>query len=422
MRFIYNCAMALLSPAMSLLGRFNPKARLWFQGRRDIFAKMSSSISLGDRVIWFHVASLGEFEQGRPLIELMRERHPQYKILITFFSPSGFEVRKNYALADYIFYLPSDTPSNVSRFMNIVRPKAAFFIKYEFWLNYLDALKQADVPTFLVSSIFRPEQIFFKSHGAIFRKGLDSFTHIFTQNEESVELLTSIGFSRATAVGDTRFDRVYDIVRSARDLPVLDSFVGAEGKAFIAGSTWEPDEKILLELINANPQIKFVIAPHEIVPERIASFRSQIEGASLLYTDFGDALSQAEGDQLAAAQVLFLNTIGVLSSAYKYGYAAYIGGGFGVGIHNTLEAATFALPLAFGPNYQRFKEARELIERGGARTVSDAAELKLWFEETVCNREAYGLSSKASGDYVAENIGATEAVLDFFVNVFERKI
>lgn len=450
MRLVYNCAMVLMSPAMKVWGRFNSKSRLWSEGRRDIFSKMSEAISLGDNIIWFHVASLGEFEQGRPLIELMRERHPEYKLLVTFFSPSGYEIRKNYAGADYIFYLPADTKANVRRFMNIVRPKAAFFIKYEFWLNYLAALREQRVPTYLVSSIFREGQIFFKPHGGMFREALEAFTHIFTQNSESLELLRSIGYERASAVGDTRFDRVYDIVKTARELPVVASFVAGEAsgsasgsvagatsaadaasgaelvsasgkpEVLVAGSTWPPDEKLLVELIAANPETKFIIAPHEIESERIEALRAQIAAKSLLYTDFSEDLSDDEKTALASAQVLFINTIGVLSSAYQYGHAAYIGGGFGVGIHNTLEAATFGLPLAFGPNYQRFREACQLIERGGARSVSDAAALEAWFEELVASAEAYENASTASRDYVAENIGATAAVLDHFEQTIRK--
>lgn len=405
---------------MSVAGLFKPKAKLWSEGRRDIFTKMASAITLGDKIAWFHVASLGEFEQGRPLIELMRERYPQYKILITFFSPSGYQVRKNYEGADYIFYLPSDTPANVKRFMSIVRPQVAFFIKYEFWLNYLAALREAKVPTFLVSSIFRESQIFFKPHGAIFREALEAFTHIFTQNEESVELLKSIGFERASAVGDTRFDRVYSIVSSAKDLEVVNKFVETEDSratdVFVAGSTWPPDEKILVELINAYPNFKFIIAPHEIDATRIEALRSEIRGSSVLYTDFENNVTE-HAATLAWAQVLFINTIGVLSSAYKYGRAAYIGGGFGVGIHNTLEAATFGMPLSFGPNYQRFREACKLIECFGAASVSDYDQLKSWFDSVVLDPQAHARASSACSDYVASNIGATKAVIDFYSKI-----
>lgn len=404
--------MGLMDPLMRIAGCFSKKIRLGSRGRKDIFAKMSSEISLGDRIVWFHVASLGEFEQGRPVMELMRERHPELKILITFFSPSGYEIRKNYDGADYIFYLPSDTKSHVARFMSIVRPEAAIFIKYEFWLNYLDALKQAGVPTLLVSSIFRKEQIFFKPHGGIFREALDAFTHIFTQNNDSVELLRSIGYDRTTAVGDTRFDRVNAIVSAARSLPIVERFVGYSDAdyqgAIIAGSTWPQDEKLLVELINANPESKFIIAPHEIEPARIESLRTQISASSLRYTQL------SETDEVAGAQVLFVDTIGILSSVYRYGRAAYIGGGFGVGIHNTLEAATFALPLCFGPNYRRFQEACQLIERGGAVSIENYEQLNSWFVEVVGDATRWGAASAACKEYVAENVGASEAVMDLY--------
>ncbi len=408
----------MLSPIMRIIGCFRPKARLWPQGRRDIFSRISSAISLGDKIVWFHAASLGEFEQGRPLIELMRERHPEYKILITFFSPTGYQIRKNYEGADYVFYLPSDTPANVRRFMSIVRPQAAFFIKYEFWLNYLAALRKEKVPTFLVSAVFRPKQVFFRFYGGIFREGLGSFSHIFTQNNESIELLKSIGFERTTIIGDTRVDRVYEIASSSNDLPVVQQFAskadGSMSDVFVAGSTWPADENMLLELVNACPNSKFVIAPHEIEMGRIKQLRSKIKGASVLYTDFSSAASEQEIESLRSAQVLFLNTVGVLSSAYKYGHAAYIGGGFGVGIHNTLEAATFGLPLAFGPNYHRFCEACELIDRSGAVCVNNSSELQAWFDNVVSDNKAYTIASSACKNYVTENIGATKAVIDFY--------
>lgn len=397
---IYNLAIVLYEYILAIVALWNRKARLWREGRKGIFQRMQQAIAAEDRVVWMHVASLGEFEQGRPILEAIREQYPDRKILLTFFSPSGYEIRKNYAGADYIFYLPSDTPSNVRRFLDIAHPEVAIFVKYEFWLNYLTQLKRRGVRSYLVSSIFRPDAIFFRSVGGMWRKALDAFDQMFVQNDESRELLHSIGFDNVIVAGDTRFDRVAAIARAAKPVDVVARFKG-EDRLFVAGSTWGPDEEILLELVNENPDIKFVIAPHEMDEARIAKIISTTRGGAVRYTQC------SERSDFSGVQVLVLDTIGILSSVYGYALWSYIGGGFGVGIHNTLEAATFGLPIAFGPNYHKFKEARDMVALGAAVSVGSADELKSWFGSLRDDEQLLAKVSATAKDYTAKNQGAT---------------
>ncbi len=397
---IYNLAIVLYEYILAIVALWNRKARLWREGRKGIFQRMQQAIAAEDRVVWMHVASLGEFEQGRPILEAIREQYPDRKILLTFFSPSGYEIRKKYAGADYIFYLPSDTPSNVRRFLDIAHPEVAIFVKYEFWLNYLTQLKRRGVRSYLVSSIFRPDAIFFRSVGGMWRKALDAFDQMFVQNDESRELLHSIGFDNVIVAGDTRFDRVAAIARAAKPVDVVARFKG-EDRLFVAGSTWGPDEEILLELVNENPDIKFVIAPHEMDEARIAKIISTTRGGAVRYTQC------SERSDFSGVQVLVLDTIGILSSVYGYALWSYIGGGFGVGIHNTLEAATFGLPIAFGPNYHKFKEARDMVALGAAVSVGSADELKSWFGSLRDDEQLLAKVSATAKDYTAKNQGAT---------------
>lgn len=397
---IYNLAIVLYEYILAIVALWNRKARLWCEGRKGIFQRMQQAIAAEDRVVWMHVASLGEFEQGRPILEAIREQYPDRKILLTFFSPSGYEIRKNYAGADYIFYLPSDTPSNVRRFLDIAHPEVAIFVKYEFWLNYLTQLKRRGVRSYLVSAIFRPDAIFFRSVGGMWRKALDAFDQMFVQNDESRELLHSIGFDNVIVAGDTRFDRVAAIARAAKPVDVVARFKG-EDRLFVAGSTWGPDEEILLELVNENPDIKFVIAPHEMDDSRIAKIIATTRGGAVRYTQC------SEQSDFSGVQVLVLDTIGILSSVYGYALWSYIGGGFGVGIHNTLEAATFGLPIAFGPNYHKFKEARDMVALGAAASVGSADELKSWFRSLRDDEQLLAKVSATAKDYTAKNQGAT---------------
>ena len=400
MKHLYNLAIRLYSVVIALVAPWYNKARLWREGRKDLFERMQQSIDPNGPIVWIHAASLGEFEQGRPIIEKIKAQSPQYKILLTFYSPSGYEIRKNYPGADYIFYLPLDTAANAKRFIDIVKPQIAIFVKYEFWLNLLDQLKAHNIRTFIVSSIFRENSIFFRRYGAMWRKALNTFETIFVQDEASKSLLAGIGYNNAVIAGDTRFDRVAQIAAEAKRVDVIEQFKG-ENRLFVAGSTWGPDEELLIKLANDNPQIKFVIAPHEMEEQRRAKIERSVSGGAIRYTNY-------QGD--ASAQVLILNTMGMLSSVYRYAEFSYIGGGFGVGIHNTLEAATFGLPIAFGPNYQKFKEARDMIALGGATSVVDYQQLEAWFKPLVTNEEHRVAVSKISKDYTAKNQGATELI------------
>ncbi|MBQ4539576.1 MAG: 3-deoxy-D-manno-octulosonic acid transferase [Alistipes sp.] len=397
---IYNLGILLYEWLLRVVALWNSKARQWVDGRRNIFDRMAERISPSDRVVWMHVASLGEFEQGRPILEAIRKAHPDRKILVTFFSPSGYEIRKNYAGADYIFYLPSDTPYNVRRFLDIAHPEMAIFVKYEFWLNYLSQLAERRVKSYLVSAIFRRNSIFFKSYGGRWRRALDTFDQMFVQNDESRELLHSIGFDNVIVAGDTRFDRVAEIARAARSVEIVEKFKD-DSRLFVAGSTWGPDEDILLPLINANADVKFVIAPHEMDEGRIGRLLRETKGGAVRYTQ---CTPQSD---FSGVQVLVLDMIGILSSVYGYASWSYIGGGFGVGIHNTLEAATFGLPIAFGPKYEKFKEARDMVALGAARKVESAEELMAWFAPLCNDSELLARVSATAKDYTIKNQGAT---------------
>lgn len=394
-------------------------------GRKNIFEKILSQFknsalrSPDSQLIWFHCASLGEFEQGRPLMEKLKLQHPNVKILLTFFSPSGYEIRKNYAGADFIFYLPMDTPSNAKKFIEIVNPQKVFFVKYEFWFNYLTELKNKNIPTYLVSGIFRENHHFFKSTGAWFRKQLSSFTHFFLQDENSMEMLNSIGYTNTTLCGDTRFDRVYEVSKNAKQIDLVKLFVG-NYKTIILGSSWFEDEKIISNYFT-NPKLdvtlsgvegngtKIIIAPHEIDEKHLANIEAEFipllrgAGVCLRY-------SKANENNIAEAQILIIDNIGMLSSLYQYGTIAFIGGGFGKGIHNILEAATFGLPVIFGPNYHKFIEAKELIKLGGAFSIKDVSE----FEKTMSllsDEQVLKTASQISRMYVQGRVGATEKIL-----------
>lgn len=402
--FLYNFCVAVYARLIALASLWNNKAKLWTAGRKGIFDRMARAISPSDRVVWIHVASLGEFEQGRPVIEQIKAQCPEYKILLTFFSPSGYEVRKDYKGADYIFYMPIDTPCNVRRFLDIAHPEIAVFVKYEFWINYLTQLKRRGVRTYVISAIFRRNSIFFRSYGFLWRQALDSFDQIFVQNEESRQLLHGIGFDNVVVAGDTRFDRVAAIAQGVKRIDVVEAFKG-ESPLFVAGSTWKPDEDILQTLINDNPKIKFVIVPHEMDECRINRIIANTSGGAVRYTRCNGST------HVEKYQVLVLDTVGMLSSVYRYASWAYIGGGFGTGIHNTLEAAIFALPIAFGPNYTKFKEARDMVALGAATKVENASELESWFAPLRDNSELRAKVSSTAKDYTLKNIGATSLIM-----------
>ncbi len=404
MTLIYNLGISLYSLLIKSVSPFNPKAGFLNSGRQST-KKQLKELAIDGPVVWIHAASLGEFEQGRPIIEALKKDYPHYKIVLTFFSPSGFEVRKNYDLADYVFYLPADTASNARMFIDAIKPEKVFFIKYEFWYHYLNALKERNIPVYGVSMIFREKQSFFKSYGVWFRKMLACFEKFYVQDEVSGELLKSIGIQNYSVVGDTRFDRVRDIARASAEVDLVNQFVGNSNKVIVAGSTWAPDEDILFEYIHGvGSDVKLVIAPHEIHEDHIKQIESKLKAPSFRYTK--------PVDDIGNCKVMIIDTIGMLSSIYKYGQLAYVGGGFGVGIHNTLEAATYGMPVFFGPNYKKFKEARDLIEVGGGYSISNAEEFiglvqNMWNDESLIKE-----ASLQSSMYVNKMCGATKIIME----------
>lgn len=384
---------------------FNKKISLFVMGRRDLFSRLEKEIGGSDPVIWFHCPSVGEFEQARPVIERYRKRGGNEKILLTFFSPSGYELRKNYPLTDWVFYLPMDSPRNATRFLDIVKPKMAIFTKYDYWYFYLTGLRKRGIPTYIISAIFREEQPFFKGWGRMWREMLRCFTTIFVQNEESKTLLLWQGVRNVVVAGDTRFDRVSDIVSGASSSNrIVESFV--EGKrVLVAGSTWNEDEVRICEAIDGLG-LSIVLAPHEVYPDHI----SRIEEVFHKYKVVRYSQNPSEED-LKGAQILVIDCIGLLSSLYKYGEFAYIGGGFGAGIHNILEAATYGRGVIFGPRYHKFQEACDLISLGGAVSYTTSGELRELFELWLNNSEKLAQVSEISGNYVKGHLGASEIFL-----------
>ncbi|GGH07859.1 3-deoxy-D-manno-octulosonic acid transferase [Pedobacter zeae] len=401
MKLLYIIGIQAYTLLIRIFSLFNPKAKLFINGRKNIYTAIAQKINPAEKHIWFHFASLGEFEQGRPVLEKLKSRYPAKKIVVTFFSPSGYEIRKNYALAD-VFYLPVDTAANAKRFVSDINPEMAIFTKYEFWHFYFKELKDRDIPLYVISGIFRESQAFFKWYGGFYRTILKSVTHFFVQNEESQKLLKSIGLDHTTINGDTRFDRVYENAQSPKRLPLIESFIDGS-PTLVCGSTWPEDEKILSVLPEKYPNWKFIIAPHEIHESHIESIEKQFSVSSLRFS----VLSAPDQKLNAAPQTLIVDNIGMLSSLYQYGNVAYIGGGFGVGIHNTLEAAAFGLPVIFGPNYDKFQEAKELIALGAAKSISSTGELIDAFDSFIENKHAAALAKK----YVDDKKGATDQII-----------
>jgi 3-deoxy-D-manno-octulosonic-acid transferase len=411
MHLLYTISIYLYLFAIKTASLFNHKARMWVSGRKNIFSKLESDIQFSHSnktgLVWIHCASLGEFEQGRPVIEKIRLNHPELKILLTFFSPSGYEIRKNYKTADHVFYLPIDTPANAKRFIETIKPIAVFFVKYEFWFNYMSELKNRNIPTYLISGIFREGHYFFNWYGAWFRKQLNCFSHLFVQDNHSIELLASAGYENVTIAGDTRFDRVLEVAANVKIFPVLEQFKGT-GKLFILGSSWPEDEKIVLSWMKSDgfsgSDFKFIIAPHEVNEERIQSILH-------LFSDYSVVrYSHAATNNLSNARILIIDNIGMLSSIYSYGTVSFIGGGFGKGIHNILEAAAFGLPVIFGPNYIKFTEAKELLRLGGAFSINNKVEL----DNTIAllnDPEILKTASHVSKHYVLSRGGATDKIL-----------
>ncbi len=406
---LYNIGIIIYSLLIRIASWRMQKAKYWCEGRRDLFKRMEEAISKSDRIIWVHVASLGEFEQGRPIIEKIRATHPEYKILLTFFSPSGYEVRKSYEGADYIFYLPIDTTNNARRFLDIAHPEIAIFVKYEYWLNLLFELRRRKIRSYIVSAIFRRKSIFFKSWGGMWRNALESFETLFVQDNPSKALLAELGFDNVVVAGDTRFDRVFEIAKNATKIELIEKFKGSS-KLVVAGSTWLPDEQLLAESVKAHRDIKFIIAPHEVKLIRSAEIEGMIDAKSVRYTELVEMSKEDAERSLEQAQLLILDTIGILSSLYQYGDLAYIGGGFGVGIHNTLEAATFGLPIAFGTNYSKFKEANDMISLGAARSVASSEEFEEWFSTLITDDKKRAEASRIAKEYTSNMCGATGVI------------
>lgn len=401
---LYNLAIIIYDIAVHLAAPFSRKSRKMMKGHWVVYELLRQQLEKDARYIWFHAASLGEFEQGRPLIEKIRAKYPDYRILLTFFSPSGYEVRKNYRGADIVCYLPFDKPRNVKKFLDLVNPCMAFFIKYEFWKNYLDELHKRRIPVYSVSSIFRRGQIFFKWYGGTYRNVLRNFDHLFVQNERSKRYLAKIGINRVTVVGDTRFDRVLQIREEAKDLPLVELFKN-NTMTFVAGSSWQPDEDLFIEYFNQHPEVKLIIAPHVIDENHLVEIIRKLKRPYVRYT-------RADEKNVRKADCLIIDCFGLLSSIYRYGEIAYIGGGFGVGIHNTLEAAVYGIPVIFGPKYQKFQEAIRLLEAKGGFSIKSYEELKALLDRMLEDEEFLRESGMNAGLYVTDNAGATDKVLN----------
>ena len=407
---IYNLIIYLYLLGVAIYSRFNEKVRKMWRGEREAFKILREKVDPNAKYVWFHAASLGEFEQGRPLMEQLRRDHPEYKILLTFFSPSGYEVRKNYEGADIITYLPLDTITNARRFLRTVHPVMAFFIKYEFWYNYLHILKHRHIPVYSVSSIFRPDQLFFKWYGRQYGRVLNCFTHFFVQNAISKELLAKIGITNVTIVGDTRFDRVLQIKEAAKQLPVVEAFLDPSPlektgvKCFVAGSSWPPDEEIFIRYFNEHKDWKLIIAPHVIGEDHLEQIEKLLAGRKIVY--YKDATEADVKD----ADVLMINCYGLLSSIYHYGDVAYVGGGFGVGIHNLLEAAVWDVPVFFGPNNHKFQEAQALKQNGGFE-IHDYEEFERQMNRFASDAQYLKEQGQLAGQFVKGQAGATAKVL-----------
>ncbi|MDD4971816.1 MAG: glycosyltransferase N-terminal domain-containing protein [Paludibacter sp.] len=402
MKILYSIGIYSYGALIFIASLFNEKARLLRKGQHNAFKLLKEKVDPNASYVWFHAASLGEFEQGRPVIEQLKRDQPDVKILLTFFSPSGYEVRKNYTGADIVSYLPLDIPGNAWYFVHLIKISKAIFIKYEFWPNYLLALQDANVPVFSISAIFRPEQVFFKGYGKWYLRLLSSFSHIFVQDKVSLDLLEKYQIRNASVCGDTRFDRVYDLFKQAKQLPLIEEFVKDTPNVIVAGSTWPKDEELLVRYLKLHPDVKLILVPHEVHAAHISGISGLLNGHFVRY-------SEATPENVKTTNCLVVDVIGILSSIYRYANVAYIGGGFGVGIHNTLEAAVYGIPVVFGPNYQKFREARELIAVGGAFSISDYLILETQFDRLLKDKQ----TGIMAGEYVQQNTGSTEEIIKY---------
>jgi 3-deoxy-D-manno-octulosonic-acid transferase len=405
MLFLYNLTTYIAGFFLKIIALFSPKIKLFVNGRKNVFSLLEEKIKADDKTIWFHSASLGEYEQGLPVIEKIKEKYPSHKIIVSFFSPSGYEVRKNNTIADITIYLPLDTKSNAKRFLKLVHPEFAFFIKYEFWLNYLKELEKSKTPTYLISGIFRDNQMFFKWYGGFYRNALKAFTYFFVQNESSKEKIESIGFKNVIVSGDTRFDRVAAILQRDNSLDYIKNFKNNQ-QTIVIGSSWPKDEVLIAEYINQAPEdVKFIIAPHNIKANQISDLKSQITKSTVLF-------SEKENKDLSHYNVFIIDTVGILTKIYSYGTIAYVGGGFGnPGIHNILEPATFGIPIVIGPNYSNFAEAVSLVALKGCTVISNSNELKVIFDRLLSDNLLFTEKSEICRSFIQNNKGATETIL-----------
>ncbi|MCH5720563.1 3-deoxy-D-manno-octulosonic acid transferase [Niabella hibiscisoli] len=405
---MYNISIRLYQLAILIASLFNKKAKCWLEGRTDIFNKLQSAIGKSNKVIWMHCASLGEFEQGRPVLEELRLQYPEHQLLLTFFSPSGYEIRKNYAGVDWVFYLPLDTKANAGKFMDIVKPSLSIFVKYEYWYHYLHKLHQKNIPVILISAIFRENAPFFKWYGSVHRKMANYFHHLFVQNQESYDRITRIVPAvKVSLAGDTRFDRVKTIADSFEPLPLIEAFIGGK-KIMVAGSTWPEDELILKKLIENQPDLSLIIAPHEITDTHLRFLRETFAGAAF----YSELLKANNG--ISSERVLIIDNIGMLSKLYYYSLVSYIGGGFNKsGIHNTLEAAVYGKPVLFGPNYQKFAEATGLIKNRAAHSYTTDTELIQLTQSLFSNENLLKEYSDNAGKFVASHTGATNLIINW---------
>lgn len=401
---IYSVGIYLYAGAITLASLFNKKARLLVKGHRQIFRTLQEQVDKSASYLWFHASSLGEFEQGRPLIERIHNKHPECRILLTFFSPSGYEVRKDYKGADIVCYIPFDTPLNVRKYLDAVTIEKAFFIKYEFWPNFLRGLNKRKIEIFSISSIFRDNQLFFKWYGKGYAKALTYFKHLFVQDRHSKDLLYSIGITNVSIVGDTRADRVIEVAAASKQFPIIEKFVNGN-PTFIAGSSWPADEELFIPYFLPKRDWKLIIAPHEIHEEHLQQIESLLNGRDYI------RLSQATIDNIKGYDTLIIDCFGMLSSIYRYGHIAYIGGGFGVGIHNVLEAAVFDIPVLFGPNNKRFREAQDLKRLKGGFEIADAYSLRILIDKFISNPSALKKAGRAAGDYVRSSSGTSDRIL-----------
>ena len=407
MFFIYNLLAVFSELVLKIMALFNPKIKLLVEGQNTVFGILKSKIKAYDKMIWFHAASLGEYEQGLPLMEKIKSKYPNHLIVLTFFSPSGYEVRKNNGVADVTVYLPLDTKSNVRQFMEIVRPEMVFFIKYEYWPNYLNALKISETPTYLVSGVFRENQAFFKWYGGFYRKGFDAFDHFFVQNSTSKELALNLGKSNVTVSGDTRFDRVAAILERDNDLDYISEFKN-NTLTIVVGSSWPKDESLLVDFINSTIiPLKFIIAPHNIQADQIQELKNSITKKTVLFTENSST-------SLAECDVFIVDVVGILTKIYSYADITYVGGGFGnPGVHNILEPATFGVPIVIGPNFSHFAEATALVNMGGCISISDKESLFDAFETLIKNEDIRKEKGHICKTFVEMNKGATAIVMNY---------